>query len=74
MPLETVENLLSYDTEAVEEAVAGLHEAAAEAGGEAAAASTAAMAIRAPEVASGARVAPPAARSEAEGHVDEQFG
>ena len=33
MLLETVENLLSDDGKAAEEAVAGLHEAAAEAGG-----------------------------------------
>ena len=44
MLLETVENFLSYDSEAAEEAMAGLHEAAAEAGGAAAAASTAAVA------------------------------
>ena len=73
MILETVENLLSHDSKAAEEAVAGLHEAAAEAGGvaaAAAAASTAAVATGAPEMALGARVAPPAARSEVEGHAD----
>ena len=73
MLLEAVENLLSDDSEAAEEAVAGLHEAAAEAGGvaaAAAAASTAAVATGAPEMALGARVAPPAARSEVEGHAD----
>ena len=59
--LETVENLISHDSKAAEEAVAGLHEAAAEEGG-------------APEVALGALVAPPAARSEAEGHADDQCG
>ena len=60
---EAVENLLSYDSEAAEEAVGSLYEAAVEAGGAAAAASTAAVARGAPEVALGARVAPPAARS-----------
>ena len=72
MLLETVEIFLSDDNEAAEEAVASLHEAAAEAGGAAAAASTAAVARGAPAVAFGAHVAPPAARSEAEGHVDDQ--
>ena len=65
---ETVENLLSDDGKAAEEAVAGLHGAAAEAGGAAAAASavsTAAVARGVSEVALGARVAPPAAISEA---------
>ena len=37
-----------------------------------AAARTAAVARGAPDVALGARVAPPAARSEAEGHADDQ--
>ena len=52
----------------------GLHEAAAEAGGvaaAAAAASTAAVARGAAEVALGARVAPPATISEAEGRADD---
>ena len=74
MLLETVENLLSDDGEAAEEAVAGLHEAAAEAGGAAAAAaaaSAAAVARGAAEVALGARVAPPAAVSEVEGRADD---
>ena len=69
--LETVENLLSHDSEAAEEAAAGLHEAAAEAGGAVAAASTASVATGATEVALDVRVAPQAARSEAEGHADD---
>ena len=67
MLLETWKNLISYDSEAAEEVVGGLHEAAAQVGGAAAAASTAAVARGAPEVALGARVAPQSARSEAEG-------
>ena len=75
--LEIVENLRSDDSEAAEEAVAGLHEAAAEAGcaaAAAAAASTAAVARGAPEVALGARVAPPPARSDAGGCADDLSG
>ena len=71
MLLETVENLLSDDGKAAEEAVAGLHEAAAEAGGAAAAASAVAVARGAAEVALGARVAPLAAVSEVEGRADD---
>jgi hypothetical protein len=71
MLLETVENLLSDDGEAAEEAVAGLHEAAAEAGGAAAAAAAASAARGAAEVALGARVATPAAVSEVEGRADD---
>jgi hypothetical protein len=63
--LETVENLLADESnEAAEEAVAGLHEAAVEAGGAAAAAASSAA------VARGRDASPPAVIAEQEGHAD----
>ena len=74
MLLSTVKNLLSDESsEAAVEAVAGLHEAAADAGGSAAAAA-AAVARGASEVALGADVALPAATSDAEDHADDYCG
>ena len=71
--LETVENFFSdKGDEAVKEAVAGLHEAVADAERAAAAAadSRVAKAKGAAEVAWVADVAPPEATSAAEGHAD----
>lgn len=69
-----MENLLSHESsEAAQEPVADLHEAADDPGGAAAAAAaaggSAAVATGAAEVALGADVAPPAATSEAEGYA-----
>ena len=77
--LSTVENLLSGESsEAAVKAVAGLHEAAADAEGTAAVAAAAvaaaAVARGALEVALGADVALPAATSDAEDHVDDYCG
>ena len=74
MLLSTVQNLLSdKSSDAAEEAVASLPQAAADGVGSAAAVADA-VARGALEVALGADVAPPAATSDAEGHADDYCG